>query len=107
MPEGKMLKKKYKKAIIPIHLRIAVLSRDNYICQYCGKKGKPSNHYKPKAIEIDEFGRIISFEIDHIIPEFKGGKTVLNNLILACRKCNRSKGDRDATRQNVEQKDKH
>lgn len=89
---------KYKKKNIPIHLRIAILEKDKYTCQYCGKIGKPSKHYKPKAIEFDEFDRIISFEIDHIIPEFKGGKTILNNLILACRKCNRSKGDGYATR---------
>ena len=33
-----------------------------------------------------------SFEIDHIVPESKGGEAILENLQLLCRHCNRSKG---------------
>lgn len=32
------------------------------------------------------------FEIDHVVPEFHGGATHESNLVLACLKCNRSKG---------------
>jgi len=32
------------------------------------------------------------FEVDHIKPMFKGGKTVLENLQVLCIKCNRIKG---------------
>ena len=32
-------------------------------------------------------------EIDHIIPESRGGLTVIENLILVCSNCNRSKKD--------------
>ncbi|GAG48254.1 unnamed protein product, partial [marine sediment metagenome] len=35
-----------------------------------------------------------AFEIDHLIPESKGGPTHPINLVLACQRCNRSKGVR-------------
>lgn len=34
------------------------------------------------------------FEIEHIIPRSAGGRTVLDNLCLACPTCNRFKADR-------------
>lgn len=37
---------------------------------------------------------ISTFEIDHIIPLSKGGKTTLDNLCLACPHCNRHKANR-------------
>lgn len=49
-----------------------------YYCNQCGKRSKK------KAM----------FEIDHIVPMAKGGKTTLENLQLLCRKCNRIKGDK-------------
>jgi 5-methylcytosine-specific restriction endonuclease McrA len=30
--------------------------------------------------------------LDHVKPRHKGGNTVVNNLVPACRECNRSKG---------------
>lgn len=36
----------------------------------------------------------IPFQVDHIIPMNKGGKTVPENLQILCRKCNGTKGDR-------------
>ena len=79
-----------KKSLIKIHLRRAVLARDKGVCQYCGKQGE-SGHYPDKVFEIIK-GKEVAFEIDHIVPEAKGGKTIIDNLQLACRKCNRSKG---------------
>lgn len=35
--------------------------------------------------------------IDHVVPRARGGTNALGNLVLACRWCNSSKGDRDAT----------
>jgi 5-methylcytosine-specific restriction endonuclease McrA len=34
------------------------------------------------------------FQVDHIIPMNKGGKTVPENLQILCRHCNGTKGDR-------------
>ena len=36
-----------------------------------------------------------AWEIDHVQPIKKGGKTLFTNLQLLCRTCNRSKGARD------------
>ncbi len=93
---------------IPIAIRQEIIQRDNCTCQYCGKKGTFIFRYaKPSVIEnplnIDIRGLdfyngtdIIAFEIDHIIPISKGGGVSRDNLVLACRHCNRSKGDRDS-----------
>jgi len=37
-----------------------------------------------------------TFEIEHIVPRSAGGKTVFENLCLACPTCNRCKADRVA-----------
>ncbi|MGF1538481.1 MAG: HNH endonuclease [Elainellaceae cyanobacterium] len=36
----------------------------------------------------------MSFEFEHICPRAAGGKTIFENLCLACPYCNRHKGDR-------------
>ncbi|MBR4026876.1 MAG: HNH endonuclease [Lachnospiraceae bacterium] len=47
-----------------------------YTCVKCGKKLRKE--------EVD---------IDHIIPQSRGGSDKLNNLQCLCRRCNRSKQD--------------
>ena len=54
-------------------LRIKVFKRDNYTCRYCGKRGH-------------------KLECDHVIPFSRGGLSVLDNLVTACKSCIRSKG---------------
>ena len=56
-------------------IRKVVFERDNYICQYCGKRGG-------------------ILEVDHSIPFSKGGSDSYDNLVTACRKCNRQKRDK-------------
>ncbi len=56
-------------------------SRDtdgNYTCACCGKKGTDR----------------IFFQVDHIKPMNKGGKTITENLQILCRQCNGIKGDK-------------
>ena len=50
-----------------------------YKCTHCGMT---SPHKK-------------DFQIDHIVPMSKGGKTVIGNLQLLCRKCNWIKSDKE------------
>ena len=52
-----------------------ILRRDNYQCQYCGKK----TH---------------ALTIDHVIPKSRGGADTWDNLVAACVKCNNKKGNR-------------
>lgn len=97
-------------------LKRRVHKKSNYRCAYCSKKAdkiirqlafelNPSHERsvllneieyrkagtcRPRSIfDIDIY---VSFEVDHIIPQFRGGETKLDNLVLACRSCNRSKG---------------
>lgn len=55
-----------------------------YKCTHCGMT---SPHKK-------------DFQVDHIIPMSKGGKTVISNLQLLCRKCNGIKGDKEEKQPN-------
>jgi len=57
-------------------LRFLIFQRDNFTCQYCGRKA-------PEVI----------LETDHIYPKSKGGKNKIDNYITACRECNQGKGD--------------
>ena len=58
-------------------LREAVRRRADGRCEYC---------------RLPESHSALPFELEHIIAEKHGGKTVLNNLAYACRYCNAYKG---------------
>jgi len=49
--------------------------RDDFTCQYCGKKSK-------------------ELTIDHIIPKSRGGDDSWENLVSCCKACNNKKGDK-------------
>lgn len=49
-------------------------------CAYCGKK--------PGRSKKDKFDR------EHLVPISRGGKTVKENIICACKTCNRSRGNK-------------
>ena len=53
-------------------LRSEVFERDNYTCQYCGQRGG-------------------ELECDHVHPVSKGGSNHTENLVAACKACNREK----------------
>ena len=59
-----------------------IISRDNNMCQYCGKKSR-------------------SMTIDHIIPKDKSGKDTWTNLVSACENCNLKKGNRLLSQTNM------
>ena len=64
-------------ANIPTALRQLVIERANNICEYC-------------LLHQDDTD--FTHHIDHIIPRKHSGKTVIENLALACLKCNKYKG---------------
>lgn len=57
--------------------RINILTRDKLTCCYCGHKKQPRE-----------------LNYDHVIPRAKGGKTVWENIVSACKPCNSKKGNR-------------
>ncbi len=52
-----------------------ILIRDDFQCQYCGKKN-------------------VELTIDHVMPRDRGGYITWENLVCACVKCNNDKGNR-------------
>ena len=52
-----------------------LMIRDQYQCQYCGKR--------PPLRELN---------IDHVVPRSRGGDDTWENLVTACRVCNLRKG---------------
>lgn len=52
-----------------------IIERDGGVCHICGKK--PPRHL---------------IDLDHLIPVSKGGPHTADNLRVACRSCNRSRG---------------
>jgi len=55
--------------------RREIFRRDNYTCQYCGKRG-------------------LTLTIDHVFPKRLGGKHIWTNVVAACPSCNHKKGGR-------------
>ena len=55
--------------------RLEIFQRDHFTCQYCGK----------------QTGRLT---LDHVIPRFRGGEHLWENVVSACIPCNRHKAGR-------------
>lgn len=89
------------KAAIPAATRRAVARRHGVepgatgvpvFCAYCGAEGRaswfPLHNGRPGAWVH------FTLELDHVVAEFNGGDGQPTNIVLACRRCNRSKGHR-------------
>lgn len=61
--------------------RSMLFSRDRHVCAYCGGRFSATQ-----------------LEVEHVIPRSRGGHTVWQNLVSACRNCNQRKGDRTPER---------
>lgn len=68
-----------KKALVckRVNILLKLMNRHGRICWYCG----------------DKFTSFNEIEIDHIVPKERGGTNHINNLAIACLKCNRAKLD--------------
>ena len=58
-------------------IRFEVFKRDNFTCQYCGRKA-------PEIV----------LNVDHIEPVAKGGTNDIYNLVTSCFECNNGKRDK-------------
>jgi hypothetical protein len=65
-------------------LRFEVFKRDSFTCQYCGRMA-------PDVV----------LEVDHINPVKYGGRNDILNLITSCFDCNRGKGQKQLTNNQV------
>lgn len=54
-------------------LKQAIRERAKYVCEYC---------HSPERLSANRF------TVDHVIPKSLGGSDNLDNLALACRRCN-------------------
>jgi len=55
--------------------KVEVFNRDHYTCQYCNKQTK-------------------ELTLDHVVPRQRGGEHTWENVVSACKSCNRRKGGR-------------
>jgi 5-methylcytosine-specific restriction endonuclease McrA len=73
-------------ASIPSALRQAVGARARHRCEYC---------HSPESLTGGPL------HVEHVLPEVRGGPTTLDNLALACARCNLHKGTRTQHRDPV------
>src|SRR5438067_9239326 len=59
--------------------RSLLVARAGGACEYC---------------RLQQAGTGITFHIEHILPRFRGGQTVMSNLALSCPGCNLAKAER-------------
>lgn len=73
---GKLVKSILRKSQRVIDSRVswAVYMRDSYRCRYCGREGIPMT-------------------VDHLVLWEEGGPSIEDNLVTACRKCNKARGN--------------
>ncbi len=57
------------------------------------KSKNASGEYQCACCGVTNRSRVV-FQVDHILPMSKGGKSIPENLQILCRKCNGAKGDR-------------
>jgi 5-methylcytosine-specific restriction endonuclease McrA len=84
-----------KKRAIPEAVRRAVAQRAGALgignwtasCHYCHAGG--TIHWMTRC-----WVYFAGLELDHVVPEHRGGQATEDNIVLACQHCNRSKGYR-------------
>lgn len=73
---GEILRTEGRIAVPPLTAKV-VWARDGLCCRYCGFQSErdPSR-----------------FQLDHVHPVSRGGTNDVENLVVACERCNRMKG---------------
>lgn len=103
--KSKIFRESSRKSTIPANVRRLVAKKYGckqgesieVECYYCGSPGRINwwNTNKGKPNPWVSFSQL---ELDHLHPESKGGETTVDNIVLSCRECNRSKHDKDLMR---------
>jgi 5-methylcytosine-specific restriction endonuclease McrA len=79
VPKAMMLREYAHTGKHPKFCRASIYLRDRFTCQFCGKRFERSE-----------------LTFDHLLPRRLGGRTVWDNILSACLRCNAQKGDRTA-----------
>lgn len=76
----------YYRRFIPIDMKAAIIERDNFKCQICGK-------HIAESVDAKKLVKMCtgSFHFDHIVPCNQGGRATYENIRLTCPKCNQSR----------------
>jgi hypothetical protein len=94
-----------KRKRLTTELRWQVIAKTGTKCHYCKKEGflDPDRPLFPVVLEEKPYkywiniydGTFIwlhkAMHVDHVIPVSKGGENKIENLVVACEKCNESK----------------
>lgn len=64
--------------LVPTAIKGELHEDSDGTCEYCGNPPPADTR----------------LEYDHVLPVSRGGETIVENLVLACRPCNRSKADK-------------
>lgn len=67
--------KSCRSSAFPSGVRTAILRRDNFTCQACGRKAPD-----------------VELHLDHIVPVTEGGLSIEQNGLTLCQECNLGKG---------------
>ena len=73
-------------------LRATHSAQHDKICEAFEKAKDEDGNYHCACCGVADKSRIY-FQVDHIVPMNKGGKSVVENLQILCRQCNGTKGD--------------
>ena len=75
--------------LIPNPVRRAVALSSGGKCHHCRKKAAQAILKNGVVRLFDSDG--VAFEVDHLVPYRDGGKSTVENCVMSCRHCNRSK----------------
>lgn len=80
--ERRRLKGRRKRPRLKIRIwaRNVLIKRDRGLCRYCGRQVTLADGPRQATI-------------DHVVPRSRGGSDKLDNLALACARCNNEKAD--------------
>lgn len=92
-----------RKLSIPLEVRrelakkygCAIGGTKDITCYYCGEPG--TIHWWTLFSGKPSMWVTFTLEVDHFVSEDSGGKGVVENLVLACRRCNRKKSTKSPT----------
>jgi hypothetical protein len=91
-----------KKLRIPPAVRREVATRYGAVpgttvpikCAYCGVAGRITWFQTRRDGSGRGWPAFAGFHMDHVVPEARGGAAVAANIVLACPRCNKTKGVR-------------